>query len=190
MDLRQTLKPHLTGWPDMDNLDPLRFEINRLISQLDDVAVGYEAKWGVGKLESIAHLHDGDLAQKWQRHIDKLNDAILALDGGAVRQLVEGCLVGYQKLEEAAVRAAVAPCEPVYFEVNVNSTIYRIVKNVSDSRSLHRPGEKAVIVTAEEMARLFDKQRANCYHKRLDNPDKVLKIDDFDFTKGDEIPEF
>lgn len=174
----------------MDNLDPLRFEINRLISQLDDVAVGYEAKWGIGKLEAVAYLHDPELAEKWQRHIDKLNDAILALDVVAVRQLVDGCLVGYRKLEEAAVRASVAPCEPIYFEVNVNSTIYRIVKNVSDARSLHKPGGEAVIVTAEEMARLFDKRRVDCYIKIEENPDKVLKIDDFDFTKGDQIPEF
>ena len=138
----------------------------------------------------VAYLHDPELAKKWQAQVDKLNAAILALDGGAVRQLVDGCLVGYRKLEEAAVRASVAPCEPIYFEVNVNSTIYRIVKNVTDAKSLQKPGGKEIIITAEEMARLFDKRRMDCYTKIEENPDKVLKINDFDFTKGDEIPEF
>lgn len=163
-----------------DDLDPRSFEINRLITQLDDVAVGYEAKWGIGYLE--AHAPE-DLAQKWQRQVDKLNDAIASLDVPAVRQLVEGCIRGYQSLEVAVEASKGKPKGPVFFEYKFGSLIYRIVKNVADAKALHKPGDPNVrILTGEEACRLFDRDCVDIFQKR--ESEKMMDSY-FDFAKGD-----
>ena len=179
-NLRETLKPYLVEWPMTDDLDPRSFEINRMITQLDDVAVGYEAKWGIYYLEAHAPT---DLAEKWQRQVDKLNDAIAELDVPAVRQLVDGCIRGYKSLETAVEARMGPPKGPVFFEYKFGSMIYRIVKNVADARALHKPGETNVrVLTGEEACRIFDRDCVDVFQKR---EGEKIDLPYFDFDKGD-----
>lgn len=184
-NLRMVLRKHMITWPQEDDLDAVCYEINRIISQLDDVAIGYEAKWGVGRLEAIASR--SDLGDKFQRQIEKLNEAIEAKDGVSVRHLAEGCIRAYDALERNALALGEQPRDVVWFEYKFGSLIYRIVKNLADARASHKPDEKDVVVmTGEELVKYYHKDAIRVYHDRVFENKNPLP--DFNFDKGDDIP--
>lgn len=172
-------------WSEMT---PEQNAINELVHQLDEVAIRYECVWGVYKLESLAK---GALAEKVQSQVDKLNDAIQAADVASVRELVAGCIRMYDALEKNALALGHKPCAPDYWETQVGSKIYRVVKSVSDARSLHRPdGDKGVcIVTLEELVRMYEYKgspfldKVNKARSELDG----LPVSDIDWKKGDPL---
>jgi hypothetical protein len=191
MSIRETIKPYLVEWPMSDKLDPVNFEINRLVSQLDDVAIGYEAKWGAGFLEAKAYAHTPELAEKWQRQVDKLNDAINNADLGGLRALVDGCIRGYSQLEQNAYSLGLKPNETVVFNHTCGSTVYRVVRTVAEARLAMRPGDKNVkIISCEEMCNFFEKEAVRIFCKREDDRAAESKKPDHDFNwkTGDELP--
>jgi len=195
MMLREILKPVLVEWPMSDNLGMLDYEINRLVSQLDDIAYSYEAKWGAGALEACAASTNETLAQKWQSQVDKINDAISSRDIATLRALVEGASRGYSALEENACRVALKPKnDPVIFTYHQGSTIYRVVRLVSEERAAKMPNDKNVVVlSCEEMCKRYDKGWFELLLTR-DNIDPRQVVADTYSQKGplpddgDEIP--
>lgn len=186
MQLRTIINSWTKDW--FEQMTPTQNAINELIHQLDEVAIRYECVWGVYKLESLA---TGALAEKVQSQVDKLNDAILAGDLASVRDLVAGCIRMYDALEKNALALGHKPTSPEYWEINIGSKIYRVVKSVSDARSLHRPdGDKGVcIVTLEELARVYDNKESD-FLKTVTNSRKELEglaVADIDWKKGDSL---
>ena len=57
-------------------------QIKLALERLDEVATGYEKKWGVGRL---IHLVDQDLAERFQEQLELLN---LALERHAVLDVI------------------------------------------------------------------------------------------------------
>lgn len=187
MQLRTIINSWTKDW--FEEMTPTENAINQLIWQLDEVAIRYECVWGVYKLESLA---TGTLAEKVQSQVDKLNDAISECDLEAVRGLVAGTIRMYDALEKNALALGHKPCAPDYWEIQVGSKIYRVVKSVSDARALHRHdgGKGVVIVTLEELARMYDAQG----NKLMDTIVKSgkaelagLPVSDIDWKKGDSL---
>lgn len=186
MQLRTIINSWTKDW--FENMTPTENAINELIHQLDEVAIRYETVWGVYKLESLA---TGALAERVQSQVDKLNDAISSCDLVAVRDLVAGCIRMYDTLEKNALALGHKPYHPDYWEIKVGSKIYRVVKSVSDARSLHRPdGEKGFcIVTLEELARLYD-AKDNEFLETVKKSRKELEglpVADINWKKGDSL---
>lgn len=191
MDLREIIKPVLMEWPMTDNVDQLTFEINRLVSQLDDLALGYEAKWGIGQLEAWASEYDPALAEKFQRQLDKLADALAAKDLVATRLLVDGFTRAYGALEANAVKNGKAAEEPVIFFCKCGSTIYKIVRTLADTKRT-KAGENEVVMSCQELINLYAKDAAKIYAER--NKDKMVidatDFQGFDWKRGDDLPDF
>lgn len=186
MHLRTILNSWTRDW--FSKMTPTQNAINELIYQLDEVAIRYETVWGVYKLESLA---TGALAEKVQSQVDKLNDAIQAENLPAVRDLVSGCIRMYEVLEKNAIALGHKPCSPDYWEIKVGAKIYRVVKSVSDARSLHRPdGDKGVcIVTLEELARLYDTKDSDFMRTVSESRKEFegLPVADINWKKGDSM---
>jgi len=193
MNLREIIKPVLVEWPMSDNLDPISFEVNRLVSQLDDVAYAYEVKWGAGFLEATAASTNPELAKKWQSQVDKLNDAISGRDIATLRAIVDGCRRGYSRLEENAYSHGLKPKDDVViFSYNQGSTIFRVVRLVQDEYRAKHPGEDNVVVlSCEAMCRLFPKGWYAEYNKIEQKADKVGTVSTaaYDWDKGDPLPD-
>lgn len=186
MQLRTIINSWTKDW--FENMTPTENAINSLIHQLDEVAIRYETVWGVYKLESLA---TGALAEKVQAQVDKLNEAILASDVNAVRDLVAGTIRMYDALEKNALALGHKPTHPDYWEIKVGSKIYRVVKSVSDARSLHRPdGDKGVcIVTLEELVRMYE-HKGNEFLETVTRGRKELAglpVADINWKKGDSL---
>lgn len=165
-------------------MNPEETEINRLIEKLDQVAVGYEAKWGVYRLESLA---EPPLSEKWDKQIEKINLAIQSRDVNSLRGLIEGAEKGYKLLEDNALAKGEKPSEGQFWEVRHGSKIYRIVKTMNDARSQQKPENQGVtILTIEEVVRIYETRHEAAFGERA----KVSLNDDkgFNWSKGDEIP--
>lgn len=183
--MRTVLNKHKTRWPESDDMTPEDFEINRLIEKLDECAIGYEAKWGVYRLETLA---PAELAEKWQRQVEKINEAIENKNLVALRDLVEGAVRGYAKLEASALAAGHTPSEPLYFEFRKGSRIYRVVKTVQEARALQTPqNANTVVLTVEEVVNLFDARSEQVYGT-AEKKTQLGKNTGFDYSKGDTMP--
>jgi hypothetical protein len=167
-------------------MTPEQNAINKLIWQLDQVALEYEARWGVYTLESFA---PEILASKFQAQLDKLNEAIGQNDPAMVAARVEGMIKGYKALEQSALSLGHKPCEPSFLEINVNSKIYRVVKSVAEARALHRPdGDKDVsIVTIEELVNIHQSKHDEIVKKVKEARPENDSWKTFDFEKGDSV---
>lgn len=179
MKLRTIINSYNTEWWSI--MTPTQNVIGKLLHELDQVVIKYECLWGVYRLESLAR---GELAEKVQAQVEKLADAVSSDDLDAVRDLVAGTIRMYKVLEKNAVQLGHKPIDPVYWEIQVGSKIYRVVKNLVDARALHKPNQECIVMTIEELVRVYDGKHKEFLDTMKKKPE-AMKLDDFDFTKGD-----
>lgn len=170
-----------------ENLNEPLWYINKMVYQLDDVAAGYEAVWGIGKLESLV---PPDLARKWDTQKQKLDDAIQSGDENKVRLLVDGCIRGYGALHDAAIASGHKPCDPIFWEIkHASGQIYRVCRNHADVQSLHKSTAKEIIILSlSEMVNFYHAEHDKFYSSMATKTPPEVKKDAFDFTTGGEVP--
>jgi hypothetical protein len=189
LNLREFLKPFLVEWPMTDNLDKTNFEINRLIAHLDDLALGYEAKWGIGQLEAWAASGNPELAGKFQRQLDKLAEAMDAKDIPSIRGLVDGFRRAYSALEQSAVGMGRKPEDPVVFFYKCGSMVYKVVRTVIDARNVEKE-DGVHVVSCQELINMYNKDFVKVFIDREPNTMAIDATDaqGFDWINGDVLP--
>lgn len=159
------------------------YEIRRHIDKLDEVAISYEAKWGIGNLRKYA---SHDMGQKWDAQIAKLNDAITRSDLAMVADLVAGTMRGYAALERGAIEGGYSAIDPQAWECAhpESGRVYRLVKTRTEARV---PAAKdTVTYSLEEVVRILEKQQLVNVVKDAFPGATVKRA--FDFKKGDGLP--
>lgn len=179
MYLRTILNSLTTDW--FKEMTPTQNAINKLLYELDQVIIKYETLWGVYKLESLA---TGSLAEKVQAQIDKLIAAVEAQDINLVRQLTAGTIRMYAALEQNAIKLGAKPLPPDMWEMQIGSKVYRVVKATTDERGAAQEGRE--VVTLEQLLNLYDNRNQEILDTMKRQP-QALKLDDFDFSKGDSL---
>lgn len=167
-----------------NQLDTERLEINRWIDRLDEVARSVESRWGIDRLHKLV---SPETQVKWERHVSKLNDAILSHDLTAVADLVQGAIRGYAALEKEAVNLGAAKNHPDVWDVRSDDgTHYRICKTRTDANFwANQPN--VIVYALEEVARILDASQLKNQASFKEVKKHTNKTDPFDFTKGDEI---
>lgn len=187
MRIRDLINPYLVRWPMNDDLGPVDFQINRLVSQLDDMAIEYEGKWGVGQLEAWAYAHNSDLAEKFQRQLDKLADAMAKKDVEATQQLVIGFKRAYEALEANAREFGYTPTGDFLFHYTRGSVVYRVVRTMADARRAEKG--KEVVVSCEELVNFYDSAHNIVYDKMYQRKQaKQPDTQGFDWERGSDLP--
>lgn len=188
--VRDLIKPYLVEWPMSENLDPLTFQLNRLVAEFDDLALGYEAKWGIGQLEAWAAADNPDLAERFQRQIDKLADALAEKNLVATQELVMGFKRAYEALEADCEARGRVCTTPVVFFYRRGSTAYKITRTISQARALAK-GDDCVVMSCEELINFYHSAAVDVYTRRDGSKPVVSVVDDdgFDWKKGDNLPE-
>ena len=186
--MRNELRKHKIGWPEMDQLSGTDFEMQRWIQKLDTVAAEYESRWGVSRLQTLV---PHELAQKWKAQTDKLNAAIQGSNLYDMPELVEGCIRGYGALEKAAIAQGHKPHDaPFAWTVGLPSgktlAIVRHDKDASLVNDLRRDHGDIVVWTIDEIARIIEKEHILLNVVKPSAPKTELQP--FDFTKGDSLP--
>ena len=134
-------------------------QIKLALERLDEVATGYEKKWGVDRLIKLV---DQDLAERFQEQLDLLN---LALTRHAVLDVIshaDALARGWAALDAAAESQGSPQIDAAAWEVITPAG--RKIAFVSDVRAykrLHRDGWE--LWSAEEVGRIIDK-----FHVEID----------------------
>lgn len=193
--MRKILLKHKIGWPEMDTLKPAQYRINQLIGKLDDAYVSHEKLWGVGVLPTLV---DKELYDKWQRQVEKLNQAIEDSDIASLEPLIDGTIRGLALLDSKAREGGHKPHDaPVAWTCAMPSgSTLAIVGSKAEAalwQANAKPDDKMVIWTIQEIANVIDSDHnlMNVLLRKAQEP----KASDcnpvpFDFDKGDDMPEF
>ena len=170
----------------MYELTPDDFAIQKQIEILDAVTIDYEARWGIGTLTTLA---SPDMQNKWQRQMEKLNDAIQSSNLSDVTGLVQGTIRGYKVLEDHVTALGHKPACPDTWDVQhpESGRVYRICKNNIDAS---RATEKGVVTyTLEEIARTLEAQQlVNVVKENMTGATITNTKPTMDWERGDTIP--
>lgn len=185
--MRDILNNHKIDWISEMNATPNEVQVNRIIDRLDQVAIDYEARWGVGRLEGMV---SDDLRLKWDRQVEKVNNAIQDKNPIVLTDLMEGTIRGWKALEDNALASGHSPNDPRYVEyAHPSGTLYKICYASADAKLLaHQATADCRIVTLQEMANLMNERENQVYGLNVKIDPVEEKITFFDWQEGDTIP--
>lgn len=147
------MKVEMVPFNNERNLTPNQFRMNQLIWSLDVDAKFIEGKWGVDRLHTLV---PDDMAAKWHKQIEKVNDAIKKEKASLLDELVDGCRRGYDAMEKVAMEAGHRPIEPDAMAVRLpDGNELVIVKTVNEARAYAAklPADSGKVVwTLQEVA--------------------------------------
>lgn len=175
-----------------DNITPDQYYINQLLDKLDTKAVEVESRWGAARLERLVSF---DMAQKWKRQMERLNEAIATSDVFTLPEIVNGTIRGYEAMEADAIAQGHKPHDaPFAWTVGLPSgktlAIVRHPKDASLMNDLKRDHGDVVVWTIDEIANIIEKEYTLVNQDSVKNPAAPAKpLEPFDFTKGDELPD-
>jgi hypothetical protein len=136
------------------DLNEKQIQIKRWIDRLDEVAISYESKWGIGRLNKII---TDELAIKWDAQNKRLRDAIESQDLNRIADLVEGTIRGWAALENEAIKNGHKPNDNEFWETTFEESefTYRIYKNETEKRAAGQ-SDGVVCYSLKELARILD----------------------------------
>ena len=186
--LRQFINDNKIRWYDMEKLDERDKVIQRIMEQLDQVAVGYETKWGVGILQKYCAPA---LLDKWMRQCDKFKEAVWAKDVEMVRTLASGFKRAYDALECDIEKTGAFTIREVSFMASMaHGKEVLVCASDDDARVLagKRKGEGGVDIwtikqVASVLASKYDLIRN--VEESLSTQVTGKELDPFDFDLGD-----
>jgi hypothetical protein len=167
-------------------LTPEQLEINRWIMRLDTVAVDYESRWGIGRLEALAAPV---LREKWERQREKLNYAIQRSDLTILSDLIEGTVRGWAALEQAALLAGHKPHDPEFWECVVDGVTYRITRTMAGSRNMAAVPGNGAVLSLGEIVSVYHYAHSQAFENKHPLPGKDIVVNEKLFKDGgDPIP--
>ena len=135
--------------------DEITCEIRRWINHLDDCALDYEARWGIGRLPQCVAV---DVQVKWETQREKLQNAINTRNIKLIAELVNGTIRGYAKLEELALADGHKPAKPDFLAVQHEESgqVYHITTNNENASRASQNGVK--VYTLKEVVNILHAQ--------------------------------
>lgn len=140
------------GVLDLMKMSPEELLINQKLYALDLSRHRMELKWGCGRLQELA---SAELRGKWDAQMQKLNDAIMDINILLVDELIAGCVRGWNTLEAAAIKNGHVPYEPQFWELQIDTARYRVVRDMQDAHVASIKAKDCVVVSLEELVRVF-----------------------------------
>lgn len=127
----------------------------RILIHLDNVAEGYNIRWGRGRLIELANK---DLKDKFTRQLDKVQAAADTGHVADLEALSDGLERGWKALEDAAIASGHKPLTPACMEVaHESGEIYKIVCNNEQQEATPKNGVTVLTL----------RQLVNVYHSTL-----------------------
>lgn len=170
----------------MDTLDERDKEIQKIITQLDEVAVEYEKKWGIGVLQKEC---SPQMREKWDTQGDKFRDAMQKKNVDLIRDLASGYKRAYKALEGDCLNQGKKPKETNYYEHVINDKHIVVCQTHDDVRIMVARMPDAEVWSMAQVASIIDKDHnlVKNIEKSLASADKTKESDPFDFSVGDDI---
>jgi hypothetical protein len=127
------------------------YRIQAMVDGLDQVAVGMERKWGVGRLRLLV---SDLLRSKFDEQKDRLDQAIAGNHEGYVRIHTDGMRRAWEALDRSARKAGETPLSPEVWECVLPDTgeIVSLVRTEAEAHHVAREGQ---VFTVAEIATLI-----------------------------------
>lgn len=172
----------------MSELDARDLEIQKIINQLDEVAVRYEQKWGIGQLQKLC---SPELLEKWMRQCEKFEDAMFKKDVDLIRDLVSGFKRAYIALEGDVLSRGNNPPDigkSLLYEFPSGKKVV-VCENHDDLRCLSAQfkGQNCELWTIKEIAEFIENNAVLVNQIEKTKPTPSKEPDPFDFSIGDKI---
>jgi hypothetical protein len=189
--MRKLIKENKRDWPMSDNITPDQYYINQCLDKLDTKACEVESRWGVARLDRLVSF---DMAQKWQRQMDRLNEAIENSDVATLPEIVNGTIRGYEVMEADAMAQGHKPHDaPLAWTVAMPGgktlAIVRHEKDFALFKDNAREFGDVTCWTLDQIASIIE-NKYTLVNLKTEQEAVALGDDPFDFSKGDDIPEF
>jgi len=126
---KEIIETNTMNYITLSAASPVQYEIQRHLRKLDDVTTRFECCWGVGRLPNLV---GGELAQKWDRHWGKIEEAVLNSDLYSMPELVDGAIRGFDMLEDVALKAGHKPLDPTCWEIEVEGEKFAVYQTRAD----------------------------------------------------------
>lgn len=168
----------------MDGLDGRDKVIQRIMEQLDECAVEYEKKWGIGVLQKEC---SPPIRDKWDSQGDKFRVAVMDRDVETIRDLASGFKRAYKALEDDCLSQGKKPKETNYMEHVIEGKHIIVCQTHDDVRIMLARAPDAVVWSMKEVAAVIGKHDLMSV---LENKPKVVNTkapDPFDFSVGDSV---
>ena len=188
--MKKSMRPKHDDRIPMMEAPPRQAQCYQALKPLDKVAAELEAKWGVEQLPSLV---SPDLAMKFERARQQLDEAVAADDPVLTAQKAAALIRGWRKLDAEAT-AAGHPIEPdKVWHCEQGDFAIAIVQDHSHGKYA---AEGHRVFTIDEVTRLISAQYKAVYDVKTVFPgSEVTKITQngegkppMDWEKGDEIP--
>ncbi len=172
--IRTVLDEHKMWWYEVNDRDA---RIQKIINQLDELALHYEAVWGVGFLRDNC---SDELAQKWDLQVENMEKALQEQNEQNVEKLAMGFLRAYPILEADVYSRNHLPLAPAHMAIEHNGVEIIIAANNCDvsKMAIRKPNQGARIYTMSQIAKLLDGNLDNLVdviEKREDQEKKKSK---------------
>ena len=168
----------------MDSLDDRDKEIQRIMVQLDECAVEYEKKWGIGVLQKEC---SPEMREKWNAQGDKFRAAMMKKDVDLVRDLSSGFKRAYKALEDDCLSQGKMPKETDYMEHVIDGKHIIVCQTHDDVRIMLARMPDAVVWSMKEFAAVLGKHDLMTVLESTPKVSNAKAPDPFDFSVGDEI---
>ena len=123
------------------------------LHRYDDVVSEVEGRWGVDRL---VWLVGGDLRDRFEQQMDKLNSAIDKCDP-SIEHEVEVTLRGVAALEAAAIAAGAKPLSGDYIEGRMpDGRVIAITATAYEAGKVKRDNREMVVYSADEIGRIIE----------------------------------
>lgn len=123
------------------------------LHRYDDVVSEVEGRWGVDRL---VWLVGGDLRDRFERQMDKLNAAIDKCDP-SIEHEVEVTLRGVAALERAAIAAGAKPLSGDYVEGRMpDGRVIAITATGYEAGKVKRDNREMVVYSVDEIGRIIE----------------------------------
>ena len=123
------------------------------LHRYDDVVSEVEGRWGVDRL---VWLVGGDLRDRFEQQMDKLNSAIDKCDP-SIEHEVEVTLRGVAALEQAAIAAGAKPLSGDYIEGRMpDGRVIAITATGYEAGKVKRDNRDMVVYSVDEVGRIIE----------------------------------
>lgn len=184
--LRETINKNKVRWHEMDDLDQRDLEIQRIITQLDEVAVEYEKKWGIGVLQKEC---SPEMRGRWDSQGEKFCNAMMKKNIDLIRDLASGYKRAYKALEGDCLAQGKKPKETAYFEHVIHGEHIIVCQTHDDVRIMLAREPEADVWSMAQIASIIhnDHSLIKNVKKSLANAPVKKEQDPFDFSVGDKV---
>lgn len=159
MARRVTKRPTKPNRPYYSPSAPAERRMQQSLVDYDEAVSKLELKWGVDRLPWLA---GGELREKFEAQMDKLNKAIDSRSD--IEHQVEVTKRGLVALEKAAIANGADPLSGEYFEAAMpDGRVMAVVKTNYDVAKVKRENRELVVYSVDELAMIvskFEKDKA------------------------------